>query len=196
MSIRLNVGAGSDLLENYVNVDMHSREEIEKRYGIKLPENIQIENYDILNLPYEDGTVDEVLCLGFLEHLSFEDEGKFLKEVKRLLKKGGMFHFTVPDFNSLCRQWLAAEDDFKEFYQLRTDDHWFGQGDRNLKNKWGYLTAFFFGNQYGEGQFHKNAYTVKKILKIMKILGFTCELEFFNFKNTEARMIRCKAYKK
>ncbi|MEK6884519.1 MAG: class I SAM-dependent methyltransferase [Nanoarchaeota archaeon] len=194
--IRLNCGCGADLLENYVNIDRHSREEIEKRYGWKLPKNIDIQNLDIFNLPYGDGTVDEVLCLGFLEHLSFEEEGRFLKEVKRVLKKDGIFHFTVPDFDNLCRQWLEAKDDFKEFYQLRTDEHWFGQGNRNLKNKWGYLTAFIYGNQNGEGQFHRNAYTIKKILKIMKILGFSCTVSTFYFKNTEALMLECKAYKK
>src|SRR3990167_5927036 len=120
--IRLNVGCGGDLLENYVNIDRHTKKEIEARYGRKLSENIVVQDLDIFNLPHKDGTVDEVLCLGFLEHLSFEEEGRFLKEVERVLKKGGVFHFTVPDFDNLCRQWLEAKDDFKEFYQLRTDE--------------------------------------------------------------------------
>lgn len=193
--IRLNVGAGGDLRENYVNIDRHTKEEIETRYGWKLPENIDIQDLDIFNLPYENSTVDEVMCLGFMEHLSFEEEGRFCKEVKRVLKPGGVFHFTVPDFDNLCRQFLEAKDDFKDFYQLRTDEHWFGQGNRNMNNKWGYLTAFFFGNQYGEGQFHKNAYTKKKIESIMQILGFSCEITTFYFKNTDALMLECKATK-
>ena len=194
--IRLNVGCGGDLLENYVNIDRHTKEEIEARYGRKLSENIVVQDLDIFNLPHKDGAVDEVLCLGFLEHLSFEEEGRFLKEVERVLKKGGVFHFTVPDFDNLCRQWLEAKDDFKEFYQLRTDEHWFGQGDRNMKNKWGYLAAFFFGNQYGEGQFHRNAYTEKKIERIMEMLGFSYVVTYFFFKETKALMLKCVAIKK
>lgn len=194
--IRLNIGAGGDLRENYINIDRHSREEIEARYGYKIPRNITIQNYDIFNLPYENETIDEVLCLGFLEHLSFEDEGKFFKEVKRVLRSGATFHFTVPDFDNLCRQWLCAHDEFKQFYELRTDEHWFGQGNRNMNNKWGYLTAFFFGNQNGEGQFHRNAYTIKKIENIMGILGFSYEINTFHFKNTEALMLNCVTKKK
>jgi len=194
--IRLNIGAGGDLREDYVNIDRHTKEEIEARYGYKIPNNITIQNYDIFNLPYANETVDEVLCLGFLEHLSFEDEGKFFKEVKRVLKSGGTFHFTVPDFDNLCNQWMKAKDDFKEFYQLRTDEHWFGQGNRNMNNKWGYLLAFFFGNQNGQGQFHRNAYTEKKIECIMELLGFSYSITYFYFKETKAVMLKCIAIKK
>ena len=191
----LNIGAGGDLRQGYVNIDIHSKEEIEERYGTKLHENIDIKNYDIFNLPYENDTVDEVLCLGFLEHLSFENEGKFFREVKRVAKKGGTFHFTVPDFDSLVEQWREAEDCFIDFYKLGTDEHWFGNGNRTMNNKWGYLTAFIFGNQYGEGQFHRNAYTRKKIEKIMNIIGFDCNIDTFFFKDTEALMLKCTGTK-
>lgn len=193
--LKLNVGCGEDIREGYVNADLHTKEEIEKRYGRKLPENTWIVDYNIFCFPYDDKTVDEILCLGFLEHLSFVEEKFFFLEAQRLLKPGGIFHFTVPDFDNLCRQWLEAKDDFKDFYQLRTDECWFGQGNRNMKNKWGYLTAFFFGNQYGEGQFHKNAYTKMKIESIMKMLGFSCTINTFFFKQTEALMLECVATK-
>ena len=193
--IRLNVGCGGDLRREYINIDMHSKEEIGTRYASEIKEEIKIFNYDIFNLPYEDGSVDEVMTLGFLEHLSFEDEGRFFKEVKRVLKKGGLFHFTVPDFDSLCAQWLEAQDNFLDFYTTNAQEHWFGNNNRNIQNKYGYLLASFFGNQNGEGQFHRNAFTSKKICAIMKMLNFSHELSFFNFKNTEIKMIECKAYR-
>ena len=52
--IKLHVGAGGDLRPNYVNIDIHTKEEIEERYGTQLPEDIIIKNLDIFNLPYED----------------------------------------------------------------------------------------------------------------------------------------------
>ena len=201
--IRLNVGCGAVLIDGYVNIDRHKTEEIIERYGydayvrdyLQQP-GAKICDYNILSLPYEEHSVDEILCDGFLEHLSFNDERLFFQEVNRVLKKGGLLNFSVPDFDAAVKQWQEADDDFKDFYVNGTEEHWFGNYDRNIKNKWGYLTATIFGNQNGEGQFHRTAYTVKKILKIMKLLNFTCELEFYNFKNTEIKMIRCKSYKK
>ena len=202
--IKLNVGCGQVFLKGYTNIDSDTIEQILERYGGKdlevfkrFPDTFEkVYNYDVFNLPYKDGEVDEILCEGFLEHLSFEEEGKFLFDAKRVLKVNGLFHFTVPDFDSLARQWLEAEDDFKEFYKVGTDEHWFGNWSRTLDNKWGYLTAFIFGNQNGTGQFHRNAYTVKKICKMMSSLDFSYQLSFFNFKNTKAKMIECKAFKR
>lgn len=193
--VRLNIGCGADIREGYLNIDKHTPEMIKKRYGLEEMSN-DIVNTNIFELPFPSESVDEVLCLGFLEHLSFEEEGKFFKEMTRVLKKGGLFHFTVPDFDNLMKQWQEAEDNFIDFYKLGTDEHWFGNNNRNMKNKWGYLTAFIFGNQYGDGQFHKNAYTKKKIEKIMQILDFDYSIETFYFKDTEALMLECRATKR
>jgi predicted SAM-dependent methyltransferase len=196
MSIKLNIGCGGDLKPDYINIDMHEKQFISERYGTELNKTIPIYNYNIFDLPYESNSVDEILCFAMLEHLSFENEGKFLKEVKRILKKDGIFIFTVPDIEKTFRQWLEAKDEFKDFYRTGTDEHWFGQGDRNINTRWGYLTAVIFGNQNGEGQFHRNAYTVSKIQQILHILDFTeQEISFFEFKNTKTQMIRCKCSK-
>jgi predicted SAM-dependent methyltransferase len=197
MNVKLNVGCGPDLKPGYINIDRDDKEEIQRRYGID--EEFQtgeiVYNFDVFDLPFLMHSVDEILCEGFLEHLSFSDESKFFKEVVRVLKPGGLLEFTVPDFDSICKQWLEAEDDFKDWYKLGEREHWFGQGDRSIKNKWGFLTAAIFGNQNGEGQYHLNAYTAKKIMKIMNMLGFSYQLEFYNFKTTDIKMIRCKARK-
>ena len=96
--IKLNIGCGADLRQNYINIDIQPKDELFSRYGYETPsETPQVFNYDIFNLPFLDGQVDEVMCHGFLEHLSFEEEGRFLNEVKRVLKAGAPLHFTVPD---------------------------------------------------------------------------------------------------
>ena len=195
--IKLNIGCGADLRQNYINIDIQPKDELFSRYGYETPsETPQVFNYDIFNLPFLDEQVDEVMCHGFLEHLSFEEEGRFLNEVKRVLKVGGLLHFTVPDFDSLIKQWQAANDYFKDFYVVGKHEHWFGQGDRNINNKWGYLVASFFGNQNGPGQFHKNCYTYEKIGRLMEILDFDYKIGFFNYKDTEIKMLECKAHKK
>ena len=55
---------------------------------------------DIFDLPYDDGSVDEVIADGFVEHLSFLEESKFFYEMKRVLKPGGILNFSVPNFEN------------------------------------------------------------------------------------------------
>ena len=103
-------------------------------------------------------------------------ETKFLYEVRRVLKLGGRFLFSVPDFEEVCRKCLAAKDDWKEFF--RSDDeaiaeqHWFGNYSYAMDNRWGYITATIYGSQNGEGQFHKNCYSKGKIRAMCDYLGF------------------------
>jgi ubiquinone/menaquinone biosynthesis C-methylase UbiE len=167
--IRLNLGCASRLLPDYINIDMDSLDEIKRRYP-----NIQVP--DALNLDFDDESVDEVRADALLEHFSFLEEPKFFREAARVLRPGGVLRFSVPDFEDAVRKWLDAEDDWKDFF--RNDDeaienkHWFGNYSYSTENRWGYLMASIFGPQNGEGQFHKNAYTEKKIEAICQVLGF------------------------
>jgi predicted SAM-dependent methyltransferase len=192
---KLNLACGQDVRHGYINVDKHTEEEIVTRYGRDKPLPIGIHNFDIFDLPFEDDSVDEVLCLSAMEHFSFEEEKKFFYEVRRVLKPGGKFIFEVPDFDYLFKLWLEAKDEFVDFYKVGTEEHWFGQGNRNVKNKWGYLAAHIFGNQNGEGQFHKNAYTPKKVMTILNKLGFYYQMKTVFFKGTTLEFIHCEAVK-
>ena len=175
--IRLNLGCGGRPLEGYVNVDKDSLDTIKKRYpGYRFSENLTVSQYDIFNLPYADKSIAEVRAESLLEHLSFEEEKNIFYEVKRILFPGGIFRFSVPDFEATVRQWLDAKDDWKDFY--RNDEeailqkHWFGQYSDSGESRWGYLTAIIFGPQNSEGQFHKNCYTEQKIKSILARLEF------------------------
>jgi len=178
--IKLHIGCGLDLKEGYINIDMETKKEILKRYAGSNNEafknfqekGLEIYNYDVFKLPYEDGSVDEIICSAFLEHLSFVDERRMFFEVKRLLKPGGIFKFGVPDFEWIVKKWLAAEDNWKDFYYTDKGEHYFGQGNRNMDSRWGYLTTAIFGNQGAPGQYHKNAYTKEKIKALLKKIDF------------------------
>ena len=201
-STRLNLGCASRPLPGYINIDLDTIEEIKARYpNIDIPDNLEIFQYDIFNLPYDDGTVDEVKSDSMLEHLSFLEEKKFFYEMKRVLRSGGELVFSVPDFEAAVKLWLEAKDDWKYFY--RNDDeaiaqqHWFGQYSYAMDNRWGYLTASLFGPQNSEGQFHKNCYTENKIRKMLEFLDFdVAELSFFKWKGDRDRMIQVRAVKR
>jgi predicted SAM-dependent methyltransferase len=201
-SIKLNLGCASRPMNGYINIDIDDKETIIKRYpNITIPENIEIYQYDIFNLPYEASTVDEIISDCMLEHLSFLEEKRFFLEMKRVLSKNGQLIFTVPDFENTIRLWIKAKDDWKDFF--RNDDeaivqeHWFGNNSYTCDNRWGYLTASIFGPQNGEGQFHKNAYTEEKIRAMMKYLEFDIvELTRYKWKEDREVMLKVVASKR
>lgn len=194
--MKINLGCGSTPLEGYINVDKDTVEDLRERYPNRnFPDNIIIKNWDIFNLPVKDNSVDEIRSDCLFEHLNFKEEKKAFYEVKRVLKKGGVFHLSVPDFEDVVKAWLKAEDDWKDWY--RDDDeaieqqHWFGNYEYSYKNKWGYLTASIFGSQNGDGQYHKNCYTKTKLLTILKKLGFeVCNQEIYVWPRGNAKIIK------
>lgn len=199
--IKLNLGCASNLLEGYVNIDQDNIDIIRKRYPwIQFPEDAYIYTYDVFNLPYNDNTVDEIIADGFIEHLSFIEERKIFEEIKRVLKPGGKLSFAVPNFEKVVKLWLEAEDDWQDFYRLDDDaisqSHWFGTYTYEPKNRWGYLTAQLYGSQHGEGQFHQNCYTDKKIKALLTKLGFNnINIIEFQWKENRDPMLRTIAIK-
>lgn len=200
-SIRLNLGCGGSPLANYINVDMDSLETLRTRYPEQcFSDDLLVHNYDIFCLPYADGTVDEVRADSLIEHLPFVDEPRFFHEVKRVLRTGGLLRLATPDFEAAVTEWLAAKDEWKEFYrndpEAIRNQHWFGQYSYSTENRWGYLTAMIFGSQNGEGQFHTNCYTAAKLRAMLKYLGFKeIELTRYRWKGDRDVMIQLLAEK-
>ena len=200
---RVNLGCASRILEGYLNIDIDSIEVIKKRYpNLQINDNNPFLQCDVLNLPFEDESIDEVRADAIVEHFSFLEESKFFYEVTRVLKKGGILNISVPDFEHMVKQWLKAKDDWRDFF--RNDDeaiaqeHWFGQYSHSYDSRWGYITAGLFGPQNGEGQYHKNAYTEDKLLAIYSKLGYeNIKITRFNWKETRPDvMIRITGSKK
>lgn len=199
---KLNIGCGGRPLAGYINIDQDSLEDMRARYpGATFEDSLVIENHNIFNLPYPDGSISEVNADGLLEHLTFKEEPKFLLEVKRVLKRSGVFAFSVPDFERACQIWLEAEDDWQDFFSDDLEDikknHWFGTYTYDYSNRWGYIVATFYGSQNGAGQFHKNCYSEGKIRKMIDKLGFEeVMIERFLWKGDRDPMLRCVAVKK
>tara|TARA_B100000579_G_scaffold105834_1_gene84273 strand:+ start:4485 stop:5087 length:603 start_codon:yes stop_codon:yes gene_type:complete len=199
--IKLNIGCGGNPLKDYINIDQDSLEQIRKRYPEKkFEDDLILKNHDIFNLPFDDSTVDEIKSDSLIEHLNFIQEKKFFNEIKRVIKVGGRLEISTPDFEMAVKQWLAAKDDWKDFF--RDDDeaikqnHWFGNYNNKPNNRWGYLLATIFGSQNGEGQFHRNCYTEKKLIAICKKIGIKIiNIERFQWKEDRDHMLKMIATK-
>ena len=200
-NIKLNLGCASRPLSGYINIDLNTVDEIKVRYpDQQISEDLEIYQYDIFNLPFPDASVAEIRADSLLEHLSFLEERKIFEEVQRVLRMGGLFEFSVPDFEDTVKLWLNAKDEWKDFYRNDPEaiakQHWFGQYSYSTESRWGYLTASIFGPQNSEGQFHRNGYTIPKIRAILEYLDFKeKEISHYNWKGDRNLMILVKAIK-
>jgi predicted SAM-dependent methyltransferase len=158
-ALKLHLGCGDKILPGWVNIDTVPR-----------PGAASV-SMDIGALPYPDASVAEVLAEHVLEHLDFADERRVWTEVSRVLRPGGLFRLEVPDFEWICATFLAARDEWRDFYRVGHPDHYAGCG-RDLKLRWGILQTMFFGNQNGAGQYHRTAYTCAKLHAIAARTGF------------------------
>jgi FkbM family methyltransferase len=87
--LRLNLGAGGTHLSGFTNVDR------------KL-------DTEVYPLPYEDGSVEEIVASHVLEHFSHRETSVVLQEWVRVLKPGGKIRLAVPDFEEVARLYLAG----------------------------------------------------------------------------------------
>jgi len=200
-NIRINIGCGGRPLPGYINVDSDNLETLRQRYPLQdFPDGVEVYQYDIFDLPFSDASVAEIRTDSLIEHLSFIEEPKFFYEVKRVLQPGGVFTFSTTNFEEIVKIWLNAKDDWKDFYrddrEAIEQEHWFGQYSYSTDNRWGYLSAMIFGSQNGEGQFHKNCYTIPKIRAILDRLQFTdVKISESRWKGDRDPMINVKARK-
>lgn len=199
--IRLNLGCGGRPLTGYINVDMDSLDQIRERYpNRKYDDSIVVVDYDLFNLPFADNSVEEIRSEALIEHLPFIDEPKFFNEVTRVLKPGGTLFLTTVDFEKTCEKWLQSEDNWIDFYrddkEAILSEHWFGTNSYKANNRWGYLTATFYGSQNGAGQFHTNCYSEGKFRAICKRLNLTVDkIEKFQWQGDRDHMIALTAIK-
>lgn len=105
--LRLNLGCGQFSMKGFVNIDKSDLVKCDLKR-------------DILDLPYDPGTVDEIYAGHILEHFTFIDGMKALYYWYSLLKKGGVISVVVPDYLHLAKAYVAnpTAEGLKEFNDL------------------------------------------------------------------------------
>jgi len=84
--MKLNLGCGNDIKEEWVNLDISERKGVDVVHDLnKLP------------LPFENEKFDIVLCKDVLEHVNYPP---LINDIHRILKLGGFLIIRVPHFTS------------------------------------------------------------------------------------------------
>ena len=71
-----------------------------------LADNIMVHDLST-GIPFKSDSIDMVYHSHILEHLDRDVAEKFLREVKRVLKPGGIHRIVVPDLEKSCRAYIA-----------------------------------------------------------------------------------------
>lgn len=123
--IRLNLGCGNDIKEGYINLDIFPLQ------GVDIVHDI-----NQLPLPFENNYFDEIICLDILEHVEYVP---ILKDLHRILKKGGVLKIRVPHFSCSSN---FIDPTHRRMFSVRTFDFFIS----NSKNQRSYYFDFSFSN--------------------------------------------------
>lgn len=154
--LKLDLGCGKNKQPGFHGVDIKDFAEIDQQCDLTKP------------WPWEDGSVSEVYCSHFLEHLDSEGRIHFFNELYRVLMKDGKATIITPHWKSgraygdLTHQWPPVV----EFFWYYLDKKWREVNAPHLDLKcdfgctWGYSLAYPWSlkNQEAQG-FALNHYT-------------------------------------
>jgi SAM-dependent methyltransferase len=120
-------------------------------------------------IPFPDNSIDAVYHSHFLEHLDRQDAPRFLTEVRRVLKPGGIHRIVVPDWEQICREYVEHVDRCHEDGRAQQHDNYisgmveqmvrkeaFGTSRQRPVRRW--LENLVLGNAQQRGETHRWMY--------------------------------------
>ena len=147
--IKINLGCGwRNFGKDWIHID-----------GGNYP---HLDSKDIINLPYEDNSIDLIYASHVIEYFDREEIPNILKKWKSKLKPGGTLRLAVPNFHTMAK--LYIEDKI------------------SLNN--------FLGPLYGKMKmdnsiiYHKTTYDYKELKDILDKCGFI-NINYYDWRNTE-----------
>lgn len=157
--LKLHLGAGGTKLDGWVNCDVFPSE---------VALNLAWE------LPFADGSVAFAYAGHVFEHLYYAGETlAFLREIKRVLRPGGVFRFIVPNVGLFLRKYAANDRAFFDHWKSNTvgaGARYFAVFDTPMELIMSYCMV---GRDPSEFFGHKMGYDFETLDKLGKQAGFT-----------------------
>lgn len=101
MALRLNLGSGDQKIDGFTSVDLY--------------DPVADVKADLADLPFDNDSVDEIVCYQTIEHIPYHQTEQVLREMRRVLKSGGTAVIECPDIEyaahaiieeGLTQKWL------------------------------------------------------------------------------------------
>lgn len=144
--MKLNVCCGKRILPGYVNVDVAPNKK-----GDPQPERLAKAD----ELPFANGSVEELMCIHGWEHFYRWECDDVIKEWQRVLHSGARLILELPDLMKCCQNFVNQVSGPKNEDQMHM---WGIYGDSTLMNpfmihRWGWtpqtLETFLRANGFG-----------------------------------------------
>lgn len=134
--------------------------------GIYYPKNIS--SFDLLDLPFKDEEFDVVICNHVLEHII--DDGTAMKEIFRVLKKGGFAILQVPYSNILQETYeddsIVLEKDREKYFGQFDHVRIYGKDYSSRLEKAGFNVMNYRSEEIPDNEGNKYAVNLKEKLFI------------------------------
>jgi autotransporter strand-loop-strand O-heptosyltransferase len=121
--IKLNLGCGNDIKEDYINVDyLNNIGKVDVAA-------------DVAQLPFKKNSIDEIYIAHVVEHFGVYEIPQVFNEFNRVLKEGARLIIEIPDLEDCVRIWQGLSDEEK---YTRIEYIFGGQSHQGDYHKHGY----------------------------------------------------------
>lgn len=128
--VKLNLGCGDMVMEGFTNIDLFS-------------EDPRVVKADVMNLPYEENSVDLIYTSHLIEHFDYHEGRLFLAEMYRVLKPGSECVVETPELTNLCRRFATTpEHEQYKLYGILFGMPWVPRGAHLFLYTRGHLKAY------------------------------------------------------
>jgi SAM-dependent methyltransferase len=102
--LKLNIGAGTNILPEWLNIDINPTHEEILFVDATVP------------LPFDNNSFDYVYSEHMIEHISFKEALHMLSEIHRILKPGGRVRISTPDIETIIGLFTSNKTESQKRY--------------------------------------------------------------------------------
>lgn len=159
---KLEIGSGNRPQEGFEHLDLDAN----------CPHLEYVSPMD--NIPVENNTFDEISAVHVIEHQSWRDTEKILREWYRVLNQNGTLYIATPNLIFIAKMVVDAMNGgnrwIKDYNILHPDEKKFIDIDGYPDlTKWANFKLF---SSTGNGDNHYACHSAESIIKMMKLIGF------------------------